>query len=59
LAARGNNGNARSSFKFAEVFARQLLPLNDALQSKLSEQVRTPRRVDKLGATGSSPVPPT
>jgi len=34
-------------------------PLNQALCPNISEPTRTLLRVDKLGVTGSSPVPPT
>jgi hypothetical protein len=35
-----------------------LIPLNDALWANVSELRRTLLRPDKLGVTGSSPVPP-
>jgi hypothetical protein len=35
------------------------IPLNHAPSANRSEPTRTPVRVDKLGVTGSSPVPPT
>jgi hypothetical protein len=57
-AARGNNGNARRSFAFAQAFACRLIPLNHALGANSSELTRTLLRIDKLGVTGSSPVPP-
>jgi hypothetical protein len=47
------------SFGFARPFARLPFPLNDAHVPHYAEQVRTLPRVDKLGVTGSSPVPPT
>jgi hypothetical protein len=58
LDLRGNNGNARRSLAFGQVFARRLIPLNHALWQNISELTRTLLRVDKLGVTGSSPVPP-
>jgi len=41
------------------VFARRLIPLNYELWANISELTRTLLRVDKLGVTGSSLVPPT
>jgi hypothetical protein len=59
VAARGNNGNARRSFGFGHVRRRGRVRLNDADCAHWHERNRTLRRVDKLGVTGSSPVPPT
>jgi hypothetical protein len=55
---RGNNGNGRRSFAFARAFGRRLPALNHALWANISELARTLLRFDKLGVTGSSPVPP-
>jgi hypothetical protein len=46
---RGNNGNARRSFAFAQVFARRQTPLNHALWANTNELTRTRLRVDKVG----------
>jgi len=46
---RGNNGNARRSFAFAQAFARAAIPRNRALGPNTSELTRTLLRVDKLG----------
>jgi len=56
--ARGNNGNVRGSFGFGPVRVRRELPRNDADSMHCSARARTLPRLDKLGVTGSSPVPP-
>ena len=56
---RGNNGNVRRSFGFGPVRIQGGIRLNDADWTHWSEPARTLLRIDKLGVTGSSPVPPT
>ena len=55
---RGNNGNVRRSFGFGPVRIQGGIRLNDADWTHWSEPARTLLRIDKLGVTGSSPVPP-
>jgi hypothetical protein len=55
---RGKDGKDSRAFAFARAFARQRIRLNDAVETNRCELSRTLRRVDKLGVTGSSPVPP-
>jgi hypothetical protein len=58
VAAERLNGNARRSFTFAEAFACTRISLSDAFSPNASEAARTLLCLDKLGVTGSSPVPP-
>jgi hypothetical protein len=57
LARRGKDGKDRRSFAFARPFAHRWIWLNDAVEANRRELLRT-LRLDKLGVTGSSPVPP-
>ena len=52
------HGNAAGSLGFAPVRSSRRLWLNDAESAHTREPARTAPRVDKLGVTGSSPVPP-
>jgi hypothetical protein len=50
---RGKDGKDWRSLAFARAFASALISLNYAIYANRSERV-----LDKLGVTGSSPVPP-
>jgi hypothetical protein len=56
--SRGKDGKDWRSLVFARPFASAQIPLNQMISSNRDERLRTLPRVDKLGVTGSSPVPP-